>query len=175
MNAIPPTPITAVLNDTLPSYFLDSLTFLGTLFFSPFFLLPVGPSQVIKKKKCPVVGGRGGGSGALSIPTVMVITNLIILTLSRAWGERYFSPSRLAGADGRALGKVYSIYIPWPFHPVWGVADNTKEQRKQWGIYSVLLAMTRDPAEFGWHCWSNTAHPPTSSTKVYNLLIFFII
>ena len=22
--------------------------------------------------------------------------------------------------------------------------------------------MTRDPAEFGWHCWSNTAHPPPS-------------
>ena len=47
---------------------------------------------------------------------------------------------------------------------VWGVADNTKEQRKQWGFYSVLLVMTRDPAEFGWHCWSNTAHPPPSST-----------
>ena len=24
--------------------------------------------------------------------------------------------------------------------------------------------MTRDPAELGWHCWSNTAHPPLSST-----------
>ena len=24
--------------------------------------------------------------------------------------------------------------------------------------------MTRDPAEFGWHCWSNTVHPPPSST-----------
>ena len=31
-------------------------------------------------------------------------------------------------------------------------------------FHSVLLAMTRDPAEFGWHCWSNTAHPPPSST-----------
>ena len=57
-----------------------------------------------------------------------------------------------------------SIYIPWPFPPVWGVADNTKETTKQWGFHSVLLAMTRDPAEFGWHCWSNTAHPPPSST-----------
>ena len=57
-----------------------------------------------------------------------------------------------------------SIYIPWPFPPVWGVAGNTKEQRKQWGFYSVLLAMTRDLAEFGWHCWRNTAHPPPSST-----------
>ena len=23
----------------------------------------------------------------------------------------------------------FYIYIPWPFPPVWGVADNTKEQR----------------------------------------------
>ena len=60
--------------------------------------------------------------------------------------------------------KSIYIYIPWPFPPVWGVADNTKEQQKQWGPHSVPLAMTRDPAEFGWHCWSNTAHPPPSST-----------
>ena len=59
---------------------------------------------------------------------------------------------------------LFYIYIPWPFPPVWGVADNTKEQQKQWGFYSVLLAMTRDPAEFVWHCWSNTAHPTPSST-----------
>ena len=45
-----------------------------------------------------------------------------------------------------------SIYIPWPIPPVWGVADNTKETAKQWGFYSILLAMTRDPAKFGWHC-----------------------
>ena len=57
-----------------------------------------------------------------------------------------------------------SIYIPWPFPPVWGVAGNTKEQQKQWGPHSVPLAMTRDPAEFRWHCWSNTAHPPPSPT-----------
>ena len=60
--------------------------------------------------------------------------------------------------------KVYIFYIPWPFPPFWGVADNTKEQQKQWGLHSVPLAMTRDPAEFGWHCWSNTADPPPSST-----------
>ena len=57
-----------------------------------------------------------------------------------------------------------SIYIPWSFPPVYGVADNTVETTKQWGFHSVLLAMTRDLAEFGWHCWSNTAHPPSSST-----------
>ena len=62
------------------------------------------------------------------------------------------------------LCNYLSIYIPWPFPPVWGVADNTKETTKQWGFHSVFLAMTRDPAEFGWHCWSNTAHPPPSST-----------
>ena len=29
------------------------------------------------------------------------------------------------------------IYIPWPFPPVWGVANNTKRQQKQWVFYSV--------------------------------------
>ena len=60
--------------------------------------------------------------------------------------------------------EILSIYIPWPFPPVWGIADNREETTKQWGFHSVLLAMTGDPAEFGWHCWSNTAHPPPSST-----------
>ena len=27
-----------------------------------------------------------------------------------------------------------SIYIPWPFPPVWGVADNTKETTKTIGV-----------------------------------------
>ena len=26
------------------------------------------------------------------------------------------------------------------------------QQQKQWGPHSVPLAMTRDPAEFGWYC-----------------------
>ena len=52
------------------------------------------------------------------------------------------------------------IYTPWPLPPILGGS----RQHKQWGFYSVLLAMTRSPAEFGWHCWSNTAHPPQSST-----------
>ena len=43
-----------------------------------------------------------------------------------------------------------------------GVANNTK--KKKGGITLVLPAMSRDPAEFGWHCWSNTAHSPLSST-----------
>ena len=55
------------------------------------------------------------------------------------------------------------IYIPWPFPPVWGVVDNIKKTTKQWGLYSVLLAIMRDPAKFGRHCWSDTAHPPPSS------------
>ena len=60
-------------------------------------------------------------------------------------------------------GIIYlSIYLGH-FPQFWGVADNTKEQ-KQWGPHSVPLAMTRDTAEFGWHCWSNTAHPSPSST-----------
>ena len=55
-------------------------------------------------------------------------------------------------SQNQTSSKNLSIYIPWPFPPVWGVADNTKEPQKQWGFHSVLLVMTRDPAEFGWHC-----------------------
>ena len=58
-----------------------------------------------------------------------------------------------------------SIYLGrFPQFGGGGAADNTEERTKQWGFHSVLLAMTRDPAEFGWHCWSNTALPPPSST-----------
>ena len=29
---------------------------------------------------------------------------------------------------------IFFFYIPWPFPPVWGVADNTKETTKPMGI-----------------------------------------
>ena len=48
--------------------------------------------------------------------------------------------------------------------PSLGDSRQHKRTTKQWGFHFVLLAMTRDPVEFGWHCWSNTAHPPLSST-----------
>ena len=51
--------------------------------------------------------------------------------------------------------------------PSLGGSRQHKDQKKQWGFYSVLLAMTRDLAEFGWHCWSNTAHPPPQSSTAY--------
>ena len=73
-------------------------------------------------------------------------------------------PTSVIAGDDLKAPEYLSIYIPWPFAPVWGVTDNTKNKEKQWGFYSVLLAMTRDPVEFGRYCWSNTAHPPPSST-----------
>ena len=45
-----------------------------------------------------------------------------------------------------------------------GSRQHKRNKQKQWGFHSVLPAMTRDPAEFGWHCWSNTTHSPPSST-----------
>ena len=45
-----------------------------------------------------------------------------------------------------------------------GSRQHKRNKQKQWGFHSVLSAMTRDPAEFEWHCWSNTTHPPPSST-----------
>ena len=58
---------------------------------------------------------------------------------------------------------LLSIYLG-RFPQFGGLPTTQKKQQKQWGFHSVLPAMTRDPAEFGWHCWSNTAHPPPSST-----------
>ena len=60
--------------------------------------------------------------------------------------------------------KILSIYILGHFPQFGGWPTTQKKQQKQWGFHSFLLAMTRDPAEFGWHCCSNTAHPPPSST-----------
>ena len=34
---------------------------------------------------------------------------------------------------------IYSIYIPWPFPPVWGVADNTKETNKNNGGFTPFF------------------------------------
>ena len=54
-----------------------------------------------------------------------------------------------------------SIYIPWQFPPVWGVANNTEETTKQWGFPLRSSGNDEGPSRVvGWHCWSNTAHPP---------------
>ena len=62
--------------------------------------------------------------------------------------------------------KPYSIYLyTLAVSPsLGGSRQHKRNKQKQWGFHSVLPAMTRDPAEFGWHCWSNTTHPPPSST-----------
>ena len=72
----------------------------------------------------------------------------------------YFNMEREMGNDKG----IISIYTPWPFPPVGGSRQHKRNNKNKWGFHSVLSAMTMDPAEFGWHCWSNTAHPPPSST-----------
>ena len=44
-------------------------------------------------------------------------------------GERHLIDTANAYRLQRATS--ISIYIPWPFPPVWGVADNTEETTKQ--------------------------------------------
>ena len=64
-----------------------------------------------------------------------------------------------------------SIYIPWPFPPVWGVADNTiRNKQKQWGFHTVLPAMTRDPAEV----WMALLEQHNPSSPVFHNLRRFI-
>ena len=65
------------------------------------------------------------------------------------------------------------ISIHWLFPPFFGgVADDKKNNNKQWGFYFVLLAMMRDPAKFGWHYWSNTAHLPQLNVAWYGNLYY---
>ena len=37
------------------------------------------------------------------------------------------------------INNYLSIYIPWPFPPVWGVADNTKETNKNNGGFTPFF------------------------------------
>ena len=62
----------------------------------------------------------------------------------------------LVSDNEKGLEHIYLYLYTLAVSPSWGVADNTKRQQKQWGFYSVLLAMMRDPAKFVWCCWSNT-------------------
>ena len=78
------------------------------------------------------------------------------------------SQSRIATAVNWRLKFIY-IYITWPL-PQFGASQQHKENNKTM-FHSVLLAMTKDPAEFGWHCWSNTAHPPLSSTTYVTIYL----
>ena len=89
----------------------------------------------------------------------------VISTMNIKYYKAYITNIHIHNTVIFVKEKYIYIYIPWPFPPVWGVADNTKKTtHTMGGFYSVLLAMTRDPAEFGGHYWSNTAHPPPSST-----------
>ena len=59
-----------------------------------------------------------------------------------------------------------SIYLyTLAVSPSLGGSRQHKERTKTMGVLlHFFLAVMRDTPKFGWHCWSNTAHPPPSST-----------
>ena len=61
---------------------------------------------------------------------------------------------------GGRKGLNYLYLYTLAVSPSLGGSRQHKKQQKQWGFHSVLLAITRDPADIGWHCWSNTARLP---------------
>ena len=67
-----------------------------------------------------------------------------------------------------------SIYLGC-FSQLGGSRQHKRNKQKQWGFHSVLPAMTRDPAEFGWHCWSNTTHPLCCSSSAIQIDCTIII
>ena len=48
-------------------------------------------------------------------------------------------PGTYKGHCKMGLSKVYLFYIRWPFPPVWGVADNTKETDKNNGGFTPFF------------------------------------
>ena len=66
---------------------------------------------------------------------ICMCTRLRGLRLNPFGSRRTVRQINKVKVEGLGLNISYlSIYIPWPFPPVWGVADNTKEQQKQWVI-----------------------------------------
>ena len=46
-------------------------------------------------------------------------------------------------AGEKLISFYLSIYMPWPFPPVWGVADNTKETTKTMGGFTSFFQQWR--------------------------------
>ena len=63
-----------------------------------------------------------------------------------------------------------SIYIPWPFPPVWGVADNTKETTKTKGV--SLRSSSND--EGSSRVWMALLEQHSPSSPVFHNLRHFI-
>ena len=63
-----------------------------------------------------------------------------------------------------------SIYIPWPFPPVWGVADNTKETTKTMGISLRSSSNDEGPSR----AWMALLEQHSPSSPVFHNLLLFI-
>ena len=75
---------------------------------------------------------------------------------------------RLVREDGQV--NIYLFYIPWPFPPVWGVADNTKEQTKTMGV--SLRSSSND--EGSSRVWMALLEQHSPSSHVFHNLRRFI-
>ena len=62
-----------------------------------------------------------------------------------------------------------SIYIPWPFPPVWGVADNTRETTKTMGISLRSSSSDEGPSRV---CMALLEQHSPSSPVFHNLRRF---
>ena len=65
---------------------------------------------------------------------------------------------------------VVCIYIPWPFPPVWGVADNTKETTKTMGVLLHSSSSDEGPSRV----WMALQEQHSSSSPVSHNLRRFI-
>ena len=77
------------------------------------------------------------------------------------------------GKGQQVKKKIYiylSIYITWPFPPVWGVADNTKETTKTMGISLRSSGNDEGPSRV----WMAPLEQHSPSSPVFHNLCRFI-
>ena len=89
------------------------------------------------------------------IPIVFVVSFVLLATPQ-------------TGGNGEGIS-IY-IYIPWPFPPVWGVADNTKETTKTIGV--SLRSSSND--EGSSRVWMALLEQHNPSSPVFHNLRRFI-
>ena len=68
------------------------------------------------------------------------------------------------------INKIYSIYIPCPFPPVWGVADNAKKTTKTMGVTLRSSSNNEGPSRD----WMAMLEQHSPSSPVFHNLRHFI-
>ena len=76
----------------------------------------------------------------------------------------------MRGSGLYLVKRGYLFYIPWPFPPVWGVADNTKETTKTMGVLLRSSSNDKEPSRV----WTALLEQHSPSSPIFHTLHRFI-